>query len=407
VASFDGVLSVDPVSRTADVQAMTTYEHLVAATLPYGLMPLVTPQLKTITLGGAVTGLGIESTSFRNGLPHESVLEADVLTGDGRLVTARPEGEHADLFAGLPNSYGTLGYALRLKIELEPTRPFVALTHVPFTSAAAVAAAIAEITETGSWDGAPVDFCDGTAFSPTELYLTLGRWADTAPHGVSDYTGRHIYYRSIRERYTDTLTVLDYLWRWDTDWFWCSGAFGVQNRWVRPLIPRRLLRSDTYWKIIALESKHGVMAKIDARRGQPQQERVIQDVEVPVRALPGFLEWFDREIGMRPVWLCPLKQRDPKAHWPLYEMAPEETYVNVGFWGQVPLSVGQGPAHHNLLIEREVDRIGGRKSLYSTAFYDREDFDRLYGGVVYAGLKKAYDPDHRLLDLFDKTVARR
>ena len=65
---------------------MCTYETLVAATLPYGLMPLVVPQLKTITLGGAVTGLGIESTSFRNGLPHESVLEIDVLTGSNHFT---------------------------------------------------------------------------------------------------------------------------------------------------------------------------------------------------------------------------------------------------------------------------------------------------------------------------------
>ena len=49
------------------------------------------PQLKTITLGGAVTGLGIESTSFRNGLPHESVLEMDILTGTGEIVRGHPE----------------------------------------------------------------------------------------------------------------------------------------------------------------------------------------------------------------------------------------------------------------------------------------------------------------------------
>ena len=70
---------------------MCTYEDLVAATLPYGLSPLVVPQLKTITLGGAVTGLGIESASFRNGLPHESVLEMDILTGAGEVVTASPD----------------------------------------------------------------------------------------------------------------------------------------------------------------------------------------------------------------------------------------------------------------------------------------------------------------------------
>ena len=89
---MSGVLGVDPVARTAEVQGMTTYEDLVDATLAHGLMPLVVPQLKTITLGGAVTGLGIESTSFRHGLPHESVRELDVLTGAGELVTATPDG---------------------------------------------------------------------------------------------------------------------------------------------------------------------------------------------------------------------------------------------------------------------------------------------------------------------------
>ncbi len=68
---------------------MTTYEDLVAATLRHGLMPLVVPQLKTITLGGAVSGLGIESSSLRSGMPHESVLEMEILTGDGQVVTAR------------------------------------------------------------------------------------------------------------------------------------------------------------------------------------------------------------------------------------------------------------------------------------------------------------------------------
>src|SRR6195952_431625 len=133
VSGLGRVISIDAAARTADVQGMCTYETLVAATLPHGLMPLVVPQLKTITLGGAVTGLGIESTSFRNGLPHESVLELDVLTGAGEIVTARATGEYADLFRGFPNSYGSLGYATRVRIELEPVQPYVALEHLRFT----------------------------------------------------------------------------------------------------------------------------------------------------------------------------------------------------------------------------------------------------------------------------------
>ena len=155
VSGLSNVISVDAEARTADVAGMCTYEDLVAATLPHGLAPLVVPQLKTITRGGAVTGLGIESTSFRNGLPHESVLEIDILTGAGEIVTASPE-QHADLFRTFPNSYGTLGYSTRLRIELEPVTPFVSLRHLRFRSLPELVAAMDRIIETGGLDGEPV-----------------------------------------------------------------------------------------------------------------------------------------------------------------------------------------------------------------------------------------------------------
>src|ERR1700759_1574391 len=166
VSAFAHVLSVDPVTRTARVGAMTTYEDLCDATLPHQLMPLVVPQLKTITLGGAVTGLGIESTSLRSGMPHESVTEMEILTGDGRVVRATADNEHANLFRGFPNSYGTLGYALSLTIELEPVQPFVHLRHFPFSTAEACMQAISQIAAEGSYRGHKADFVDGTAFGP-------------------------------------------------------------------------------------------------------------------------------------------------------------------------------------------------------------------------------------------------
>ena len=116
-------------------------------------MPYVVPQLRTITLGGAVTGLGIESTSFRRGLPHESVIEMDILTGAGEIVTATPDNEHAELFATFPNSFGSLGYATRLRIKLERVRSHVALRHLRFDDAELLAKTIAAIVETGEHDG--------------------------------------------------------------------------------------------------------------------------------------------------------------------------------------------------------------------------------------------------------------
>ena len=406
---FDGLIDIDVERRTADVLGMTTYEHLVDATLPHGLMPLVVPQLKTITLGGAVTGLGIESTSFRSGCPHESVLEMDVLTGAGEIVTATPTNEHRDLFFGFPNSYGSLGYALRLKIELEPVRPYVHLRHVRFPTASEAMRAIEQICASPAaamYDGERVDFLDGTWFGAGEVYLTLGSWTDDAP-STSDYTGRDIYYRSIQKKSEDWLTVRDYLWRWDTDWFWCSRAFGAQNRTVRAMWPKSLLRSNVFWKLVALERRYGVKARIDALRRKPDIEYVIQDVEIPVARTPEFLDFLHRQTGMEPVWLCPLKQRDPSAHWTLYPLDPDETYVNVGFWGGVDLPRGEHEPFHNRAIENAVADLGGRKSLYSTAFYPEDEFWDNYGGPDYEVLKKTYDPDSRLLDLYAKTVNRR
>lgn len=403
VSAFDGVIAVDKEKGWADVGAMTTYEHIVDALLAYGVMPLVVPELKTITLGGALTGLGIESTSFRSGMPHESVLEMDVLTGDGRVVTVTPDGEHRDLFYGFPNSYGTLGYALRARIEVEAVEPFVRLRHVRFASIAAVADAIRSICDTRSYDGRRVDFLDGTVFSTSESYLTIGTWAADAPE-VSDYTRSNIYYQSIQNRSQDWLTVKDYLWRWDTDWFWCSRAFYVQRPLVRRLVGPRFLRSDVYWKIMAFEERWKVKARFDARRGLPQRENVIQDIEVPVGRLEEFLDAFTREVPITPVWLCPLRQRDPSLEWDLYPLDAAETYVNVGFWSSVPVHPGGDAEHHNRWVEAEVERLGGRKSLYSTSFYEERRFWELYNGPVYHALKGRYDPDSRLSDLYSKCV---
>jgi FAD/FMN-containing dehydrogenase len=406
VSGLDGVISVDVEARTADVQGMCTYEDLVDATLPHGLIPFVVPQLRTITLGGAVTGLGIESTSFRNGLPHESVLEMDIFTGSGEVLTCTRDNEHADLFTTFPNSYGSLGYATRLRIELEPVASHVALRHVRFSDTATLQEAIATITETREWHGERVDGLDGTAFEPGEYYLTLARWTDAAPGEGSDYAGQQIYWKSIQQREVDLLTTYDYLWRWDTDWFWCSRAFGAQHPVVRRLWPRRFKRSDVYHKLVGLDLRYGIADRLDRRAGRPKRERVIQDVEVPVERLGEFLDWFDEAVGMRPVWLCPLRLRD-ETSWPSYPLAPGRTYVNVGFWGAVPVGDEAPTSPLNRAVEAKVSEVEGHKSLYSESFYDPQTFDRLYDGPHLAAVKQRYDPEQRLTSLYDKAVRQR
>jgi FAD/FMN-containing dehydrogenase len=109
-------------------------------------------------------------------------------------------------------------------------------------------------------------------------------------------------------------------------------------------------------------------------------------------------------VPITPIWLCPLRLRD-HGGWPLYPIPPDRTFVNIGFWSSVP--AGDSVGITNRTIEAKVSELGGHKSLYSDSFYTREKFDQLYGGEAYKAVKKSYDPDCRLLDLYAKAVQRR
>ena len=398
VTAFQHVLSVDPESRVIDTEGMVTYEKLADAALLHGLMPAVVPQLKSITIGGAVGGIGIESSSFRYGLPHETVLEMEVLLGSGDVILCTPNNEHRDLFYGLANSYGTLGYILRLKIKGIPVKPFVRLTHIKCHGARDFFTRLADACEGSS------NFVDGVVFSPSEHVLVLGEFCDEAPY-TSDYTYLDIFYQSIRNRSEDYLTVRDYLWRWDTDWFWCSKNLHVQNGFMRRLLGPGRLNSISYQKVMRWNTRVGLTRTINRLTGI-HRESVIQDVDIPIENAPAFLAFFERTIGIRPVWICPARHARDGGDYPLFPMRADTLYVNFGFWDGVKTRQEHPKGHFNRLIEKEVARLGGIKSLYSESFYERDEFEGIYGGEAYKNLKRRYDPKDQLKDLYEKCVLR-
>jgi hypothetical protein len=93
--------------------------------------------------------------------------------------------------------------------------------------------------------------------------------------------------------------------------------------------------------------------------------------------------------------------------WDLYALDQDTTYINLGFWSSVELAPGEEEGHYNRLIEDKVLELGGRKSLYSSSYYSEDDFWRIYNGSQYQLLKKKYDSQERLLDLYAKCVRDR
>jgi FAD/FMN-containing dehydrogenase len=398
VREFRHVLEVNAADGWVDVEGMTPYDALVDATLDRGLMPTVVPQLRSITIGGAIAGVGIESSSFRYGLVHEGIAELEVLLGDGSVVIARPDNAHSDLFFGIPNSYGTLGYVLRARVNTVPAKPFVRLTHIRHAEANAFFSDLARHCESDA------DFVDGVVFGPAEHVISVGRFVDAAPY-TSDYTYERIYYRSLREREEDYLTAHDYIWRWDTDWFWCSKNLYAQNPVVRRLLGRARLNSVFYTRVMRWNARVGITRRIDRLLGK-HPESVIQDVDIPIARAPDFLEFFLREIGILPVWICPFRSPRTHARWPLFPVDAGSLYLNFGFWDVVRPDEPHPAGHFNRLIERKVQELGGIKSLYSDSYFPENEFWAIYDKTAYDALKKKYDPNGAFKNLYEKTVLK-
>ena len=382
VTTLDHVIAIDHSAGTVDVEGMTTYAQLVDATLPHGLAPAIVPELKSITIGGATTGVGIESSAFRYGLVHDTVHELDILVADGRIVTCSPD-QNPELFFGFPNSYGSLGYATRVRLGLIPVAPYVRLEHSRYSDPQRLFEAIAAECERPT-----CAYLEAVYFGPAEFVMTRAHWAEALPADVepSDYTWMRQYWRSLRERGEDYLTLHDYLWRWDTDWFWCSKNIGAPPAPVRLLLGRRNLSSVTYQKIMRASHRWPLNLLQHVR---PRTESVIQDVDIPIDNAAAFLAEFEAEIGIRPVWICPFVV--PNTRFSLFRLRDDTAYINFGFWDMVRSHRPDG--HYNARVEQLVAHHGGKKSLYSRSTYDEAAFWSEYDRATYESLKAECDPD--------------
>lgn len=401
---FNQVISVDTKKQIAEVEGMTPYRLFVKETLKHGMLPAVVPELATITIGGAVSGGGIEANSIYSGLVHETILEMDILLPSGEVVTASPTNKYKDLFYGMANSFGTLGYILKLKVKLIQAKPYVKLRHIQMDKLSDFTNLVGEVAKTRSYQNEHVDFVEGSGFEKSRIVATLASFVDEAPF-VSNYRYMKRYYEAIQKKSEDYLTARDFIWRWDSDWFWCSKAFFMNHTIPRALVGKWMLKSESYWKLLRLDQKYHMADTLRKLGGEHDPvETIIQDVQIPIEKADEFWNFFTKNIAIRPVWFCPTKS-STAANFPLYELKPDQLYINFGFWDQVKANK-KDQYYYNKLIEAEVTRLGGKKGLYSEAFYSKDDFYKLYNGKAYDRLKKKYDNKGKLKTLYQKCIER-
>jgi FAD/FMN-containing dehydrogenase len=126
---------VDPDRRVAHVGAGARWRDVIAAAEPFGLAPL-SGSSPDVGVAGFTLGGGVGWLSRRHGLGADNLVRAEVVTADGRSVTASEDAE-PELFWALRGAGANVAIATSLEVRLFPvSRVFAGAALFPIERAA-------------------------------------------------------------------------------------------------------------------------------------------------------------------------------------------------------------------------------------------------------------------------------
>jgi FAD/FMN-containing dehydrogenase len=115
---------VDPVRRTARVEAGVKWHRVLEAAAPYGLAGLCGSS-SDVGVVGYTLGGGLGSLGRRFGFSADHVQSVEIVTADGRIRTVCSE-EDPELFWAIRGGKGNFGIVTGLEIELMPVQSLIA-----------------------------------------------------------------------------------------------------------------------------------------------------------------------------------------------------------------------------------------------------------------------------------------
>jgi FAD/FMN-containing dehydrogenase len=116
-------ISVDAENRLARAQAGVTWGELDAATQEHGLA-VTGGRVASTGVAGLTLGAGSGWIERKFGYTCDNLVEADVVTADGRFLRAN-ENENSDLFWALKGGGGNFGVVTQFTFRLHPLGPMV------------------------------------------------------------------------------------------------------------------------------------------------------------------------------------------------------------------------------------------------------------------------------------------
>lgn len=397
VSTLDRVLHIDEEARTATVEGQVTMAQLAAATLARGLVPAVVPEFPNFTVSGLINGEGVQSSSHRYGTFTANVLAAEVLLGDGRVVTTSPTQE-PELFSAIQRSLGTLGIVTAAVIRLVPAKPWVVTTIERHRTLESYVAAFEAALEKPA-------FLEGVVFGPDEYVLIKGDFADepgNAQTYVPSEKGAPYYYQRVRARAAagtavqdagtavqDAIRTGEYLTRSARGLWWM-----VECHVGLPF----LTNSPRFRKNVDEAVERGLAENGFTSPGAfttEMRERCLinQDMGMWLPRLAEGIRYVQRELGVYPIWNCPILNTDPGT--------ANRIIVDIGIYGEPMV-----PKYHHRPKLRALQLMVDYPSHWGVSYLTRAELEErgVFKREAYARVRETYGAKDAFLDIEDKVV---
>lgn len=447
-------------------EAMVTMEDLVEYTLATEprCVPAVVAEFRSITVGGAISGAALESSSLSRGLFVDAVAWMKVRLGNGDVVTTQ-RGE--PLWCSMSGTYGSVGTVLEAAIECVTVKgsspPAVKVSYYRFPTIQDGIEALVDMSkptsssqnEEPNGDGCFVDgiqmpneFGGALAGSVVVMHGRVVAAGDGETGGSSgcDFgwkspsPGGPFYYEHVvdimeedlrgkrrsswRQRsssvdapfFEELIEIRDYLFRYDAGAFWMARPMAFRWRDVLSYLPFtigmfflshrwvRYLTGKLFTTRNLYRMLHAVPQSVVA------DKMIVQDLYVPPENASEAVLWIRSNVSTlsTPIWLCPVRSNSNQLFTPNYihggrqnGLNNNKVLINCAVYGRV--SDGNGRAYTRQLEERCYNQWKGRKMLYAQNYYSRERFWTIYNSKHYEQQRREHNADVAFPDLYDKT----
>lgn len=405
IKNLNKVLEINTKEGFIVVEPGITMEALVDSTLPFNLVPPVIPEFKGITVGGAINGAALESSSHLFGQFNDGCMSYEILTADGQIITASPD-TNKELYYGIAGSYGTLGILLSVKIQLIQAKPWMKLRFEQFKlpeeaidfltklhqskEPPAVMEAIVFPQKTVVIFGSPISAEDAKKLPKHRLSKYFDPWFYSHVDQIDQFPQE------------EAIPFRDYLFRHDRGAFW-MGGYGLYPSmlfrylahkwckipWMKPrfctpknpgLLFRLLFGKLTSSKTL-YRSLHG------NNEDWFKKHFVIQDYYLPQEGAKKLVVNVLNRYKITPLWICPIRSTTTEQLFSPHLNKTDQLLFDIGVYG-IPDQTNAEDVVKEL--EDMTHQLNGKKMFYCSTYISKEQFWNLYPQNTYLALRKKY-----------------